>query len=93
MEIGKRFGNLEKIGNLEKKLRIWKEMQIWEENWKFREKFEIWQKKPWKFEKKLERVPNICNLLSGKDDFCCDGDIFVICNKFQFATKLCHELI
>ena len=42
---------------------------------------------------KLQRGPGICNLLSGKDDFCLDGDIFVIGNKFQFATKLYHALI
>ena len=50
MEIGKRFGNLEKIGHLEIRLEIWKEIENLENIWKFEKiNLKIWKK--WKFGK------------------------------------------
>ena len=40
-----------------------------------------------------QRGPGICNLLSGKDYFWFDSDIFVSVIQIKFATKLCHRKI
>ena len=51
LEIGKRFGNLEKIRNLEKRLEIWK--KDWKFGKKLKKKLELW-KIILKFEKNMK---------------------------------------